>query len=73
MIGVIMKSLKINLYILFLLFISLNICFSLNGFPGINNTLVVIDEQENGLLQKSGTPFTDGVIDALWTSDKFIF
>ena len=64
------------LFILFCLFLSMNFFFSAAKIKGIYTTLVVVEEQENekfvSKISKS-SPVTDGIFEALWKNNDYIF
>jgi|GEM_PF-1171581 len=42
-------------------------------FADINTTLVIVEEVENGEFILEGSPVSDGIFDALWEREDFIF
>lgn len=58
--------------IILLLFVS-TVCFAKKEMPDIFTTLVIVEEQENGVLVSGETPFSNGVFNALWDLNEYIF
>jgi hypothetical protein len=67
------KTIVSILYIILFVSLSSMPAIASNYIDSLFTTLVVMDEQENGMVTADTTPFADGVYDALWESDYIFF
>lgn len=64
---------KALLFVFFIfIFISFTI-FSTAKFPDIKTILVIIEETQNGKLENDDYPISDGIFDALWEYEDYLF